>query len=55
MNGASKAYSAWGTCSNVHEGLSRAHGGSLATIHRVAEAKKIVSMQLAMQKLVRLV
>lgn len=53
MNGTSKAYSACGAYSNVHECFSRAHATSLATIpNRVAEAKKIVSMQPAMQKLV---
>lgn len=53
MNGTSKAYSACGAYSKVHECFSRAHATSLATIpNRVAEAKKIVSMQPAMQKLV---
>ncbi|VDI45975.1 Hypothetical predicted protein [Mytilus galloprovincialis] len=51
-NGTSKAYSACDAYSNVQECFSRAHASSLASIHRVAEAKKIVSMQPAMQKLV---
>ncbi|XP_071133353.1 uncharacterized protein [Mytilus edulis] len=52
INGTSKAYSACGAYSNVQECFSRAHASSLASIHRVAEAKKIVSMKPAMQKLV---
>lgn len=52
INGTSKAYSACGAYSNVQECISRAHASSLASIHRVAEAKKIVSMKPAMQKLV---